>query len=128
STNAWDDDETFDFDYLFNFWTTDFALLLRPTARGNIPMVYLLVGPSFSLTTSEVTVTDYDSGDELDTLDLESNPFLGLVLGGGLGIRIARTELFGELIYTLTGFEFEQNTAAVSNSINAVLGLAVQLR
>jgi hypothetical protein len=128
STNGWDDDATFDFDYLFNFWTTDFALLLRPTARGNIPMVYLLVGPSFSLTTSEVTVTDYESGDELDTFDLESNPFLGLVLGGGLGLRIARAELFGELIYTRVGFEASPNVEAVANSINAVLGLAVQLR
>ncbi|TVR93730.1 MAG: hypothetical protein EA428_01585 [Spirochaetaceae bacterium] len=122
TTNSLDND----FDLLFHFWTTDFALLLRPTARGNIPMVYLLVGPSFSLTTSEVTVSEYDFRDELDTFDLESDPFLGLVLGGGLGLRIGRAELFGELIYTRTGFEtFAGDT--VSNSVNAVIGIAGQL-
>lgn len=129
TANAWFNDSLAEVDdFLYHFWTTDFALLLRPTARGNIPMVYLLLGPSFSLTTSEVTESAYLTREELRTFDLESDPFLGLVIGGGIGLRIARAELFGELIYTRAGFEAFPNGETVSNSVNAVLGLAVQLR
>jgi len=127
TANAWNTDTVSDFDYLYHFWTTDFALLLRPTARGDVAMVYLLAGPSFTVTTSEVTFSDYETREELDTFDLESNPFLGLVIGGGIGLRIARAELFGELIYTRAGFEAFPGGDTVSNSVNAVLGLAVQM-
>ncbi len=123
TTNVWEFE-----DLVYHFWTTDFALLLRPTLRGNIAALYFLVGPSFTVASSQVTESEYDTRDELGTFDLESDPFLGLVLGAGLGLRIARTELFGELIYTRTRFEFAPNFESVSNSVNAVVGLAVQIQ